>query len=68
MRKSGGNQGSGRFLAFTEAFKSFITQLKKEGKELKEEYIFPGAWEFDDGVKAYERYKQLEEKPTAILP
>lgn len=42
-------------------------ELEKAGKELKEEYIFPGAWEVKDGVSAYERYKQLKEKPTAIF-
>ena len=47
--------------------RSFISQLEKAGKELKEEYIFPGAWEVKDGVSAYERYKQLKEKPTAIF-
>lgn len=48
--------------------RSFITQLEKAGKELKEEYIFPGAWEFGDGVKAYERFKQLEENQQQSLP
>ena len=47
--------------------RSFISQLEKAGKELKAEYIFPGAWEVKDGVSAYERYKQLKEKPTAIF-
>ena len=62
--KIGVIKGAEDSLPSQKRLKSFITQLKKEGKELKEEYIFPGAWEFDDGVKAYERYKQLEEKPT----
>ena len=54
--------------AFTEASADALSHSwKKAGKELKEEYIFPGAWEFGDGVKAYERFKQLEEKPTAIF-
>ena len=65
--KIGVIKGAEDSLPSQKRLRSFITQLEKAGKELKEEYIFPGAWEFGDGVKAYERFKQLEEKPTAIF-
>lgn len=65
--KIGVIKGAEDSLPSQKRLKSFITQLEKAGKELKEEYIFPGAWEFGDGIKAYERFKQLEEKPTAIF-
>lgn len=31
------------------------------------DYIFPGDWEFESGRLAYERYKKLMSKPTAIF-
>ena len=65
--KIGVIKGAEDSLPSQKRLRSFITQLEKAGKELKEEYIFPGAWEFGDGVKAYERFKQLEDKPTAIF-
>lgn len=59
-----GTEGS---LPEQKRLKSFMDTLKKEGKEPREEYIFPGNWEFEDGVRAYEIYRQLKEKPTAIF-
>ena len=40
--KIGVIKGAEDSLPSQKRLKSFITQLKKEGKELKEEYIFPG--------------------------
>lgn len=48
-------------------YQSFCETMEVNSLPVKNEYVFYGDWEFESGRKAYEQYKKLVRKPTAIF-
>ncbi|NLJ98611.1 MAG: LacI family transcriptional regulator [Tissierellia bacterium] len=47
--------------------KSYIDALKYYDLEVKDEYIFSGGFNYKTGVRAFDYYSSLDDKPTAIV-
>ena len=48
-------------------YEGFREAMEENHLTINNDYIFPGDWEFESGRLAYERYKKLMSKPTAIF-
>lgn len=48
-------------------FEGYKQALEENKISINNDFIFPGDWEFESGKMAYERYKKLISKPTAIF-
>ena len=48
-------------------FEGYKEALEENQLSVNNDFIFPGDWEFEAGRSAYERYKKLMRKPTAIF-
>lgn len=48
-------------------FEGYKEALEENHLSVNNDFIFPGDWEFEAGRSAYERYKKLMRKPTAIF-
>lgn len=65
--KLGMIQGAKDSLPARLRYEGYTEALQEAGITMKPEWIFSGDWEFKDGEQAYEKYKLLSDKPTAIF-